>query len=116
MKQNFRQSGRPVLLSLFFVAAAAAASHVRADDHPPAAAQAAKIFHGVGVITGLDAASGVAGINHEKIPGLMSAMEMQYEVRPARMLEGLKLGDKVYFAVEGKTLTILGISKRAPAR
>jgi Cu(I)/Ag(I) efflux system periplasmic protein CusF len=105
-----------MLMSLFFIAAAVPTDPVRADERPPAAARAAKIFHGVGVITGLDAASGVVSIDHEEIPGLMNAMEMQYEARPAKMLDGLKLGDKVEFDVNGKTLKILAISKRDPAR
>jgi Cu(I)/Ag(I) efflux system periplasmic protein CusF len=81
-----------------------------------AQAEAPKIFHGVGKITGMDAATGVLTINHEAIPGLMDAMEMPYEVKPAKLLDGLKLGDKVEFAVNGKNLTIVDISKRAPAQ
>ncbi len=116
MKQQFRQSGRLIVLglSLFFGAAAVPTGQVRADERPPAAAP--KIFHAIGVITGLDAASGVVSIDHEAIPGLMSAMEMQYEAQPATILDGLKLGDKVDFDVDGKTLAILEISKRDPAR
>lgn len=79
-----------------------------------AQAEAAKIFHGVGTITGIDVASGALTINHGAIPGLMEAMEMPYEAKPAKLLEGLKIGDKVDFAVDGKTLTILEVSKHAP--
>ena len=75
-----------------------------------------EIFHGVGSITGLDAAAGEVSIDHEDIPGLMGAMEMEYQARPAQILEGLKRGDKVAFALDGKTLTILGIMKRDPAK
>ncbi len=118
MKLRFRLiSGRLFVLGLsFFGAAAVAVGRVQADDRLPAAAQAQQIFHAVGVITGLDASSGVVSIDHEAIRGLMSAMEMQYEARPAKMLDGLKLGDKVDFDVDGKTLTILKIGKRDPAR
>jgi Cu/Ag efflux protein CusF len=79
-----------------------------------AQANAAKIFHGVGKITAIDAASGALTIDHAAIPGLMEAMEMPYEAKPAKLLEGLKVGDKVDFAVDGKTLMILEVSKHAP--
>jgi protein SCO1/2 len=76
-----------------------------------AQAEASKIFHGVGKITGIDAATGVLTVNHEAIPGLMDAMEMPYEVKPAKLLDGLKLGDQVDFAVDGKSLTIIDIKR-----
>jgi Cu/Ag efflux protein CusF len=96
--------------------AAASCGAVPAGARPMivAQAEAAKIFHGVGKITGIDAASGAITIDHEAIPGLMEAMEMPYEAKPAKMLKGLKVGDKVDFAVDGKTLTILEVSKHAP--
>jgi Cu(I)/Ag(I) efflux system periplasmic protein CusF len=96
-------------LSLVCVAASGWSALALADKRRPAAA--AKIFHGVGAITGLDAASGEVGIDHEAIPGLMSAMEMEYQARPAKILEGLKRGDKVEFELDGKTLTILAIKQ-----
>jgi Cu/Ag efflux protein CusF len=79
------------------------------------AAQAAaqKIFHGKGKVTGVNAAAGLVTIAHEDIPGLMDAMEMQFEAKPAKLLEGLKAGDKVEFAIDGKTYTLLEISRTA---
>ena len=77
-----------------------------------AQAEAAKIFHGVGKITAIDAASGALTIDHAAIPGLMEAMEMPYEAKPAKLLGGLKIGDKVDFAVDGKTLTIVEVRKK----
>ena len=112
MELKIRPRGRRafLVLSLAFAATTALA---QADQRPP---PAAKIFHGVGAITGMDAASGEVSIDHEDIPGLMSAMEMEYRARPAKILEGLKRGDKVAFDLDGKTLTILGIRKRDPAK
>ena len=75
-----------------------------------------KIFHGVGKVTGIDAPSGYLSIDHEAIPGLMDAMEMQYQAKPAHLLEGLAVGDKVGFDVDGKTLIILAIKKIAPQK
>ncbi len=102
-----------VLLALFAMAAPA-----KAAPKPLILAQAetAKIFHGVGKITAIDASAGLVSIDHGEIVGLMDAMEMQYEAKPAKILEGLTVGDKVAFAVDGKTLTILEIGKRAPGK
>ncbi|SRR5208283_4662499 len=47
----------------------------------PAAAQASKSRHGVGVIAGVDASLGAVSLDHEDIPGLISAMEARYEAR-----------------------------------
>jgi Cu(I)/Ag(I) efflux system periplasmic protein CusF len=82
-----------------------------AGDVLAQSAQQPKIFHGVGKITGLDAASGVVSIAHEDIPGLMSAMEMPFKASPAKILEALKLGDRIAFDVLGENLTIIAIKK-----
>ncbi len=77
------------------------------------AGEAQKIFHGVGVVTGVDAASGALTVDHGDIPGLMDAMEMTYRVRPAALAEDLKKGDTIAFGVEGETYTIVEIEKVA---
>ncbi|MBB4197367.1 hypothetical protein CCR94_13710 [Rhodoblastus sphagnicola] len=92
------------------------ASAALASNKPVVVAQADRIFHGKGRITGLDVASGLVSIDHEAIPGLMDAMEMQYQAKPAKILEGLKIGESVTFALEGKSYQLLEISRAAPAR
>ena len=76
-----------------------------------AAPDAPKLFHGVGVVTAIDAKSGLITLNHENIPGLMDAMEMEYQSKPPKLAEGLKVGDKVDFTVDGRNLTILDVKK-----
>jgi Cu/Ag efflux protein CusF len=71
-----------------------------------------KIFHGVGDVTGIDADAGLLQLNHEAIPGLMDAMEMQFDVKPASLLQGLKKGDRVAFDIDGASLAILSVHKR----
>lgn len=80
-----------------------AVDEARADEAP-------KIFHGFGVVTAVDAASGTLTLDHGDIPGLMDAMEMAYKVRPVSLTQHLKKGDKIAFGVDGKTLTIVEIS------
>jgi Cu/Ag efflux protein CusF len=113
MESRTRPWERRAFLGLALVFFAAPGLPALADKSPPAAP---KIFHGVGSITGIDAASGEVSIDHEEIPGLMGAMEMEYQARPAKILDGLKRGDKVAFDLDGKTLTILAIKKRDPAK
>ena len=78
-----------------------------------AVAGEAKIFHGVGVVTAVDPAGGVLTVDHGDIPGLMDAMEMAYKVQPAGLAAGLRKGDRIAFAVDGATLTIVEIRKIA---
>lgn len=75
-------------------------------------AQAApqKIFHGKGKITGLEAGAGFVTIAHGDIPGLMDSMEMQFEAKPAKILQRLRVGDEVDFVLEGKTYKLLEIA------
>jgi len=101
-------------LSAVLICGAAAAA-----ERPVLVAQAeagAKIFHGKGKITGVNAAAGLVTIAHEAIPGLMDAMEMQFEARPAKILDGLKAGDAVTFTLEGKGYKLLEISHAAPGK
>ena len=63
---------------------------------------------------GVNADAGLIMLDHEEIPGLMDAMEMQYEVKPASKAAGFAVGDRVEFDVDGRNLVILDIRK-APA-
>lgn len=73
--------------------------------------EAQGIFHGVGTVTGVDADGGALSVDHGAIPGFMDAMEMTYKVRPAGLVAGLKKGDRIAFAIEGSSYTIVEISK-----
>ncbi len=75
--------------------------------------ETATIFHGVGTVTAVDAASGAITVNHGDIPGFMDAMEMAYKVRPPTLCDSLQKGDTIAFGVEGKTYTIVEIKKVA---
>jgi protein SCO1/2 len=48
-----------------------------------------------GQVLAVEPASNTANIKHEDIPGLMPAMTMPYEVRDARLLEGIVPGDLI---------------------
>ena len=72
------------------------------------------VFHGVGVVTAIDAASGALTLDHEEIKGLMAAMEMMYRVKSRDVSEGLGVGDRIAFEVDG-TYTIIGVKRLSPA-
>jgi Cu/Ag efflux protein CusF len=67
------------------------------------------VFHGVGVVTAIDAASGALTLDHEEIKGLMAAMEMMYRVESPDISEGLGVGDRIAFDLDGKSYTIVGV-------
>jgi Cu/Ag efflux protein CusF len=71
------------------------------------------VFHGVGVVTAIDAASGALTLDHEEIKGLMAAMEMMYRVKSRDISEGLGVGDRIAFDVDG-TYTIVGVKRLGP--
>jgi Cu/Ag efflux protein CusF len=59
-------------------------------------------YDGKGVVTKINLELGSVEINHENMPGLMEAMIMEFYVKDKKILEGLKVGDKVDFVVEYK--------------
>jgi Cu/Ag efflux protein CusF len=69
------------------------------------------IFHGVGVVTAIDSASGALTVDHEDILGLMPAMVMMYRVQSPDLSRGLGVGDRIAFDVDGKTYTIVGVKR-----
>ena len=48
-----------------------------------------------GKVVAVDQSKPAVRIDHEEIPGLMPAMEMDYPVEDARLLESIKAGDRV---------------------
>lgn len=59
------------------------------------AAPAAKEYPIQGAVTAVDSTKPSVKLDHEEIPGLMKAMEMDYPVENAAILQGLKVGDEV---------------------
>ncbi|MBX7165875.1 MAG: copper-binding protein [Pirellulales bacterium] len=55
-----------------------------------------------GKITALDAAGPTVTIDHEDIPGLMQAMEMEFKASGSGVLAGLQVGDAVQGHLEAR--------------
>jgi len=70
-------------------------------------------YKSVGVIKSVDTDAGKITIDHEEIAGYMTAMEMTEAVSDAKMLETVKIGDKVEFDLErtGSKLVITKLNK-----
>ena len=78
------------------------------------ATPAAKEYPIKGTVTAVDISKPSVKLDHEEIPGLMKAMEMDYSVENAKVLEGLKVGDQVQgrFRAKSGNYTIIQLEKR----
>jgi Cu/Ag efflux protein CusF len=77
-------------------------SNQPAKPSPTVAADKSKIktFDGTGIITKINLEIGSVELDHEEIKGLMPKMIMEFYVSDKKMLDGLKIGDKVNFVLE----------------
>jgi protein SCO1/2 len=58
-------------------------------------AAAAKEYDVRGKVVAVNPAKPAVTLDHEDIPGLMKAMEMEFSVENAKLLDGIKAGDQV---------------------
>lgn len=70
-------------------------------------------YPGKGTVTKINLEQGSVEMDHEEIVGVMPAMRMEFFVTDKKMLDGLKVGDKVDFVLRYKdhTETIVDIKK-----
>ena len=90
---------------------ASTASPRPAASQPPASKDGD--YDAKGVVTKIDLKLGSVGLDHEDIPGLMPPMSMEFYVSDKKLLDGLKVGDKVDFVLRYKahTETVVEIKK-----
>jgi Cu/Ag efflux protein CusF len=62
-------------------------------DKPKVAAE--RQYDVKGKVTALNPSKPAVTLDHEDIPGLMKAMEMEFNVQNVKLLEGIKVGDQV---------------------
>ena len=67
------------------------------------------IFHGVGIVKAIDAATGALTLDHEDIVGFMAAMEMMYRVEPRELSAGVRVGDRVAFDIDAERYVIVAV-------
>lgn len=75
---------------------------------------AGKQYPITGEVVAVDASRPSVKLDHEEIPGLMKAMEMDYDVEKAKVVEGLKAGDQVqgHLRAESGKYVITHLEKR----
>lgn len=59
-----------------------------------------KVGKSTGVVTKINMEMGSVELDHDDIPGMMPAMLMEFYVKDKKLLNGLKVGDKVSFILE----------------
>jgi Cu(I)/Ag(I) efflux system periplasmic protein CusF len=81
------------------------------DAHHGTDATAEKTAVGEGKVIAVVPNSGQLVIEHGPIKDFMDAMTMGYPTEPASLLEGLKPGDRVRFAIDVKRKVIVKVEK-----
>lgn len=89
------------------------ASSAAATPAPSASVPKNGDYNGKGVVTKLNLENGSVELDHEEVKGVMPAMRMEFNVMNKKMLDVLKVGDKVDFVLRYKdyTETIVNIKK-----
>lgn len=59
-----------------------------------------KTYDGTGAVTKINLEIGSIELDHEEVKGLMPAMKMEFYVADKKMLDNLKIGDRVDFTLE----------------
>lgn len=80
----------------------------------PAAAVATRSYPGVGTVKAVDPKAPSIEIDHGDIEGLMPAMQMEFEVSDAALLNGIAVNDRIDFTIEDRTgvMRIIAIKKK----
>ena len=66
----------------------------------PAAAVASNSYKGVGVVKAINTKVPAIEIDHGDIEGLMPAMQMEFPVTDANLLNGIAVNDRIDFTIE----------------
>ena len=80
----------------------------------PAAAVQSNRFRGEGVVKALNPKGPAIEIDHGDIEGLMPAMQMEFAVTDANMLNGLAVNDRIEFTIENAVdgMTVVDLKKK----
>ena len=79
----------------------------------PAAAVQSNQYKGVGVVKALNPKAPAIEIDHGDVEGLMPAMQMEFPVTDANLLQGLAVNDRIDFTIENATdgMKVVAIKK-----
>lgn len=103
------------LLALtFLTACGSGAKQTNPTPSGPAAAVQSNSYHGVGVVKSLNPKAPAIEIDHGDIEGLMPAMQMEFPVTDANILNGIAVNDRIDFTIETKAgqMRVTAIKKK----
>ena len=66
----------------------------------PAAAVQSNSYHGEGIVKSVNPKAPAIEIDHQDIEGLMPAMQMEFPVTDASLLNGIAVNDRIDFTIE----------------
>lgn len=80
----------------------------------PAAAVQSNSYKGVGVVKSLNPKAPAIEIDHGDIEGLMPAMQMEFPVTDAGLLNGIAVNDRIDFTIENNAgeMKVTAIKKK----
>ena len=80
----------------------------------PEAAVAPRSYPGVGTVKAINPKAPSIEIAHGDIEGLMPAMQMEFDVSDAALLNGLQVNDQIDFTIEDRTgiMRVTAIKKK----
>ena len=108
-----------ISLALVFVCACGGNNSNQKQQPPvpasgPAAAVQSNQYKAVGVVKALNPKGPAIEIDHGDVEGLMPAMQMEFPVTDANLLNGLAVNDKIDFTIENATdgMKVVAITKK----
>ena len=84
---------------VLFVACAPRSANKPPAPAGPAAAVQTNSYQGVGVVKSINAKQPAIEIDHGDIEGLMPAMQMEFPVSDASLLNGIAVNDRIEFTI-----------------
>lgn len=101
-------------LALVVFGACSTPTNNSAAPASPAASAQSNSYQGVGVVKSIDAKAPAIEIDHDDIEGLMPAMQMEFPVTDAALLNGIAVNDRIDFTVEasGSEMKVTAIKKK----
>jgi Cu/Ag efflux protein CusF len=102
--------------SIFFACGSPSQNLVNMDSDSASGSSepGTQIYQAVGKVTRFNTTAREVTIDHQDIPGLMSAMRMTFAVKDVSVLDGLSVGDDIDFELEryGSDLTVTKILRK----
>ena len=122
-RQSWITRNAPIIIICLTLVFVAACGRIESEQKPvptatpasgPAAAVQSNQYHAEGVVKAINQKDSAIEIDHGDIEGLMPAMQMEFPVTDANLLNGLAVNDRIDFTVENATdgMKVIAIKKK----